>query len=157
MWGSEGKKLPGGSCLGPARALPWLCWGQGALFLHAPPQICPVPNGPAKPWGPEPRSSTHESPLRRLRELRHKPCQHRAPRAASQPRPDGSRPAPPRDVGAPCAHHCSPQGSLDCPNLEFGYGDADGHGAELSGGASGAFRGCVALTGVLVGWEVVLG
>uniref|UniRef100_A0A8C8BM20 Striatin interacting protein 2 n=1 Tax=Otus sunia TaxID=257818 RepID=A0A8C8BM20_9STRI len=25
----------------------------------------------------------------------------------------------------------SPQGSVDCPNLEFEYGDADGHGAEL--------------------------
>uniref|UniRef100_A0A8C8BPK1 Striatin interacting protein 2 n=1 Tax=Otus sunia TaxID=257818 RepID=A0A8C8BPK1_9STRI len=27
----------------------------------------------------------------------------------------------------------SPQGSVDCPNLEFEYGDADGHGAELAG------------------------
>uniref|UniRef100_A0A8C5JVB2 Striatin interacting protein 2 n=1 Tax=Junco hyemalis TaxID=40217 RepID=A0A8C5JVB2_JUNHY len=26
----------------------------------------------------------------------------------------------------------SPQGSVDCPNLEFEYGDADGHGAELA-------------------------
>jgi len=37
----------------------------------------------------------------------------------------------------------SPQGSVDCPNLEFEYGDADGHGAELAGEA--AFGCCVAI------------
>uniref|UniRef100_A0A803V6I8 Striatin interacting protein 2 n=1 Tax=Ficedula albicollis TaxID=59894 RepID=A0A803V6I8_FICAL len=48
----------------------------------------------------------------------------------------GSNPASqniPRDLPAPLPTPSrSPQGSVDCPNLEFEYGDADGHGAELA-------------------------
>ncbi|XP_010081424.1 PREDICTED: LOW QUALITY PROTEIN: striatin-interacting protein 2-like, partial [Pterocles gutturalis] len=48
----------------------------------------------------------------------------------------GSRPASQNirgGVPAPAATPPrSPQGSVDCPNLEFEYGDADGHGAELA-------------------------
>lgn len=40
----------------------------------------------------------------------------------------------------------SPQGSVDCPNLEFEYGDADGHGAELAGEAAFGCR--VAINGL---------
>lgn len=29
--------------------------------------------------------------------------------------------------------NCSPQGSVDCPNLEFEYRDANSHSAELAG------------------------
>lgn len=39
---------------------------------------------------------------------------------------------------------------MDCPNLEFEYGDADGHGAELAGEA--AFGGCVAINRCPSGW-----
>lgn len=43
----------------------------------------------------------------------------------------GDAPAPP-----PLTPTRSPQGSVDCPNLEFEYGDADGHSAELAGEAA---------------------
>uniref|UniRef100_A0A493TIG5 Far11/STRP N-terminal domain-containing protein n=1 Tax=Anas platyrhynchos platyrhynchos TaxID=8840 RepID=A0A493TIG5_ANAPP len=69
---------------------------------------------------------------------------HESPPAGTNPaRGAPQQPPPPPPPGtweppAPTARpRCSPQGSLDCPNLEFGYGDADGHGAELSGGSQG--------------------
>lgn len=49
----------------------------------------------------------------------------------------------------------SPQGSVDCPSLEFEYGDADGHGAEL-GGEMG-FGAVLLLIGACRGGKIPVG
>uniref|UniRef100_A0A8C0UDQ1 Striatin interacting protein 2 n=1 Tax=Cyanistes caeruleus TaxID=156563 RepID=A0A8C0UDQ1_CYACU len=71
-----------------------------------------------------PRSHPCEPLLRRLEELWRKGCECWQPSRIPKYPQGCASPflTPPR----------SPQGSVDCPNLEFEYGDADGHGAELA-------------------------
>lgn len=85
----------GGSSPGPAQALSRCCWGRGALFLHAPPQICPVPKRPGQALG-----TCAEIFDARIPPCGHKPSQGGSPAAPPTP--------PTRDVGAPRAHRSPP-------------------------------------------------
>uniref|UniRef100_A0A8C4P5K8 Striatin interacting protein 2 n=1 Tax=Dromaius novaehollandiae TaxID=8790 RepID=A0A8C4P5K8_DRONO len=99
---------------------------------HVPTSPCP-----RIPWSPPPRQG---AVTRRGHRPTAHPCSPARPAvtgdgAALPPR---SHPAAPRRSGQepPAGNRrkrqVSCRGSVDCPNLEFGYGDADGFAAELS-------------------------